>query len=307
MIKTKNVTMKTKLFFFFLLAITLKGFSQEKVIEIQPQKEFTNSVTLIPVCGKGDEITLPFTVFWDKKAETLKIDFKNNKNADKMLFFFPKRMFIKEILKLRKDVYFAKEIQKCQFKKTVNAGIDLKELVNVEMLTLDIIQTLDFEDKNTAISSFFNKTFQNNGDIVIPFHLYVASKENAKDATKENTKKTPKETTKKVKNKIEYEAIFTLIIKKRTETNTQQKNTAPTPKDGNKVNETVNCKTLYKANEQLAELLLDIKNSNPSNLTSLKQKYEKIKKSVANPEYKKCKEEHRAFESLCSKIDNRLK
>jgi hypothetical protein len=137
----------------------------------------------------------------------------------------------------------------------------------------------------------FKKPFQNTGDIVIPFHLYMASKETLK---------------KEKKLKIEYEAVFTLIIKKKVETSAPAPNNEPNKPKGI-ISEPVNCKILYKANEQLAELLLDIKNSNPAKLTSLKQKYETIKRSVINPEFKKCKEEYKAYESLCSKIDNRLK
>jgi hypothetical protein len=275
--------MKIKLLFYFILVLPLVGFSQEKLIEIQAQKEFLSSVTLTPACGKGTETELPFTVFWDKKTETLKIDFKGNKDAAQMLLFFPKRMFIKEIMKLSKEVWFSKEVKKCQIKKTVSAGVDIKQLVNVEEPSLDAIQILDFADKNATINLLFKKPFQNTGDIIIPFHLYMASKEISK---KERNRK------------IGYEAIFTLIIKKCAETTTPSQNTTT---------ENVNCKTLYKANEQLAELLLDIKNSNPANLATLKQKYATIKKSVANSEYKKCKEEYKAFESLCGKIDNRLK
>jgi hypothetical protein len=276
--------MKIKLLLLLsLFLITAKGFSQETVIEIQPQKEFISSVTLAPVCGKGENVELLCIVFWDKKTETLKVDFKNNTNVNKTLFFFPKRMFIKkEIMKLRKNIYFAKEIKKCQFKKTVNAGMDAQKLANVEALSLDAIQTLDLEEKNSSMSFFFNKPFQSTGDIVIPLHLYVASKESSKKARNI---------------KIEYESQLTLFIKKHIET-------LPSPAPQK---ETVNCKPLYKANEQLTELLLDIKNSNPSNIKSLKQKYETIKKSVANPEYKKCKDEYKVFENLCSKIDNRLK
>ena len=288
--------MKIKLFFFFLLAVTVQGFSQEKTIEIQPQKEFLNSVILAPACGKGNEMELPFTVFWDKKAETVKIDFKSNTAADKVLFLFPKRMFIKkEVMKLRKEVAFAKEVKKCQIKGTVNTGIDTKKLVNVEEPTLDSIQTLDCGNSNASMSFLFKKAFQNNGDIVIPFHFYVASKETSKKARNR---------------KIEYETELTLIIKKHTETAPSKKvvPTDPKPKTPSKpLPETVNCKALYKANEQLTELLLDIKNSTSSNLTPFKQKYETIKKSVANPEYKKCKEEYKTFESLCVKIENRLK
>ena len=290
--------MKIKLFFFFLLAITLKGFSQEKTIEIQSQTTHSNTVTLTPACGKGTETELPFTVLWDKKTETIKIDFKSNKTSDKSLFFFPKRMFIKkEVMKLRKEVWFAKEVKKCQTKKTVNSGVDTKNIFNIEYLSPDTIKTLDLSDSKATMSLLFHKAFQNNGEITIPFHFYIVSNE----------------TLKKGKNmKIEYEAIFTLTIKKRGETGAtttpakpailDKPSTPPTlPK------EPVDCKTLYKANEQLGELLLDLKNSAPSTLASLKQKYATIKKSVENPEYKKCKEEYKAFESLCGKIDNRLK
>jgi len=284
--------MKIKLFLsLFFIALAGKGFSQEKTIEIQPQKEVSSSVSITPVCGNGNEMELPFTVFWDKKAETLKVEFKSNKTADKMLLFFTKKMPVKQVMKLREDVWFAKEVKKCQTKKNVNLGVDIDNLVNIEepLLPLRVgILTLDFSDKNASMSFLFNKPFQNQGDIVIPFHLYVTSKDTLKG------KRTLK---------VEYEALFTLVIKKRTETAAP----AEVPASVAPQKEKVNCKTLYKANEQLAELLLDIKNSTPANLASLKQKYASIKKSVANPEYKNCKEEYKSFESLCSKIDNRLK
>jgi len=273
--------MKIKLLLLpFLLVLPLSGFAQEKIIEIQAQKEFSNSVILTPACGKGNDMELPFTVFWDKKMETLKIELKSNKETGKMLFVFPKKMKIqKSVMKLRKEVWFAKELKKCQFKKAVNAGISVKELVNVDAPEPDTIKTLDLADRNATMKFLFKKPFQDDTPIVIPLHLYAGSKETYK---KERSLK------------IEYEAIFTLLIKKRAET------VAP-------AKETVNCKALFKANEQLAELLLDVKNSNQANLASLKQKYATIKKSVADPEYKKCKEEYKSFESLCSKIDNRLK
>jgi hypothetical protein len=289
--------MKNQFFFLLLLALTFKGFSQEKTIEIQAQKEFLNAVILTPACGKGNDVELPFAVFWDKKNETLKIDFKSNKVSDKILFFFPQRLSIpKGVMKVREDVWFAKEVKKCQRKKTVNPCVDYAKLVNIEEPELYSLRigTLDFSDKNAAKSFLFEKAFKENGDVVIPFHFYIASKETFKER----------------KLKIEYEAIFTLIIKKRAETVAPQKEITPaTPKETPPAapKETVNCKTLYKANEQLAELLLDIKNSTPTNLTQLKQKYATIKKSVAGAEFQKCKEEYKAYESLCSKIDNRLK
>jgi hypothetical protein len=273
--------MKIKLTFLILLALTLKGFAQEKIIEIQPQKESFNSVTLLPICGKGAETEVPFTVFWDKKTETVEVSFKSSKMGDKVLFCFPTKLSIKKNMKLRRDIWFAKEVKKCQRKKIVNAYVDFQNLVNIEAPTLDSITSLDFADKKASLIFLFKKPFQNAADIVIPFHLYLSSKETFK---------------KEKLYKIEYEALFTLVIKKKTETPAAQP-----PK------ETVNCKTLYKANEQLAELLLDMKNSSQANLASLKKKYESIKKSVENSEYKKCKEEYKAFESLCSKIDNRLK
>ena len=284
--------MKIKLLLFFVLAMTVQGFSQEKVVEIQSQKEFFNSVTLTPQCGTGNEVVLPFSVFWEQKTGTVKVDFKSNKGTGKTLYCFPQKMTIKkEVMKLRKDVWFAKEVKKCQVKKTVNACIDAAQLVNAETLPSDSIQTLEFDNSNATMSFLFRRTGQDNADITIPFHFYIASKETKSKRTQ----------------KIEYETTFTLIIK-RSGTSAPPKNTTPTtPKEENKpAVETVNCKTLHKANEQLTELLLDIKNSN-SNLTPLKQKYETIKKSVANPEYKKCKEEYKVYESLCGKIDNRLK
>ncbi|MDR2971059.1 MAG: hypothetical protein LBU83_03935 [Bacteroidales bacterium] len=264
-----------------LFAFTFKGFAQEKTIEIQPQKESFNSVTLIPICGKGAETEVPFTVFWDKKTETVEVCFKSSKVGDKVLFCFPKKLSIKKNMKLRKDIWFAKEVKKCQRKKTVNPCVDLQNLVNIEAPMLDSITALDLADKKASIVFLFKKPFQDAEDIVIPFHLYLSSKDTLK---KERTRK------------IEYEALFTLVIKKKTESS------APQPPK-----EAVNCKTLYKANEQLAELLLDIKNSSQANLPTLKKKYEAIKKSVANPEYKNCKEEYKAFVNLCNKIDNRLK
>ena len=272
--------MKQKLFFLFLLAITMKGFSQEKIIEIQPQREFSSSVTITPACGTGNETELPFTVFWDKKMETLKVEFKSNKEAGKMLLVFPKKMKMKkEVMKLKKEVWFAKEMKKCPPKKAVNASVDIKELVNIDAPVPDSIITLDLAERNATMKFIFKKPFQDEAPIVIPFHLYIGSKETFK---------------KDRSLKIEYEASFTLLIKKR-------ETVAAPPK------ETVNCKVVFKANEQLAELLLDIKNSNQANLPSLKKKYETIKRSVADPEYKNCKEEYKAFISLCSKIDNRLK
>jgi hypothetical protein len=68
----------------------------------------------------------------------------------------------------------------------------------------------------------------------------------------------------------------------------------------------VNCQTMRQANERLAELLLDIKNSKSNELTTFKQVFEKVKHNVSEPGFKSCKE-YKAYEDLCKRIETRLK
>lgn len=65
------------------------------------------------------------------------------------------------------------------------------------------------------------------------------------------------------------------------------------------------CSVVGQANEKLTELLLDIKNSKKSK-ASLQQEFERIKKTVDEPAFQKCKE-YKVFNDLCNRIEARLK
>jgi len=65
------------------------------------------------------------------------------------------------------------------------------------------------------------------------------------------------------------------------------------------------CSVVGQANEKLTELLLDAKNSKKSK-ASLQQEFERIKKTVEEPAFQKCKE-YKVFNDLCKRIEARLK
>jgi len=374
------MNIKMFLFFLFVVNISVRGFSQEDItIQLVPKKEYEKLLTFRPSPGEGKEVRLPLAVSWDFDTKLIKVEFRSNRNNPEIFIYsFPKLMFHKNVMKIKKDVWFDKGMKKYSKDKTVEKSIDNETLVNVKLEEENnTIKTLEFRDPESKMTFYFREIASKKGSICkIPIKLYVASKE-----TKSKRDK-----------KIEYPIKFTLCItlqdfcdnpdfnsivesllseieNMRTQQETitselgllpnlscakiKELKDMPSGKEkefnpnknpqynnceylktvikiynetlGNRNNairnynnklseikrkcsgaENINCKILYQTNEKLAELLLDIKNSNQTNLSSFKQEYEKIKKNVADPDYKKCKE-YKAFEDLCNRIDARLK
>ena len=399
--------MKIKILLLLLTLIAIKVFSQEEVIYLYPQKEYESIITLSPAVGKGSEVNLNLTVFWDNNNELIKVELKGARGEEKFIYFFPEKMFIKkQVMKLRQDIWFTKDMLKCD-KGTVDAGINPKKLVNLELdEPIKSIRMLECSDKSSVFSFDFREAIMDYEDLTIPLNLYIATKETLKGERRR---------------KVEYLSKFSIIVllqsscddpdlvkviqtlsaeieNMQTQTTTIQReidnlvdlpcatilelpekllgkekeitqirdmrfaacdNLKKTINTYNEVLETrnktifnynlalddyiefclepepepevvevvpepepipvktpvqpqtpveeVNCRNLYKANEQLAELLLDVKNSKQPNLSSFKQEFDKIKKSVSSPGYKNCKSDYKVYESLCSKIENRFK
>lgn len=104
--------METKLLFFFLLLIvSFSGYSQESKIALAPDKEIDATVALSPYKGNGNSISLPAVLNWNKKTNTLEIQFKGINAANRFIYFFPKESNFEEIKKQDKQIWFSKEIK----------------------------------------------------------------------------------------------------------------------------------------------------------------------------------------------------
>jgi hypothetical protein len=161
------------------------------------------------------------------------------------------------------------------------------------------LKVLVFRDAESKLTFYFRESDSKTDNVcIIPITFYVASSE----------------TKAKKDRKIEYQAKFTLtiIIQDPSGVSTNTSTGTTNPSSGSSTGTSTvtgtakDCQTIERINKDLARLYYEIKESKQSNLSVLKQKYEDIKKKVADPNYKKCKD-YEAFIEWCGVIDAQLK
>jgi len=193
--------MKIKLLLFFLIAITIKGFSQLNIdiyISLVPMKESQTTIPLRPISGTGKEINIPATLQWYNKDGILKLELKGGSAEEMFIYSFPNNQNYKKLMKERKEIWFDKKmIKKFMKTKMVEGCVNNNTLENVILDENDnILKALEFSDPQSKLTYFFRK---NEDNCKIPMTLYVASRENIKPKSLRDRK-------------IEYPAKFTLNI-----------------------------------------------------------------------------------------------
>jgi len=114
--------MKLKfLLLIFLCTVFSIGFSQETLIELVPNADIDATLQLFGKEGKPTGLTLPAVLNWDKEESMLQLEIKNIK-FERPVYLFSGMMFFKDVSKVKKDLYFAKDIVKnAKPKKTVKS------------------------------------------------------------------------------------------------------------------------------------------------------------------------------------------
>jgi len=97
---------KTLLFFFLLLAVGFRGFSQEKYeIPLVQNEEYSTVI-------KIDEVNIPILFTWDKEDNSILIQFKGINVPGQFLYLFPKTEVLDKAKKRDKQIWFGNEIRK---------------------------------------------------------------------------------------------------------------------------------------------------------------------------------------------------
>jgi len=126
--------MKLKfLLLIFLCTFVTKGFSQETPVEVVPNADIDVTLKLLGKEGKPTGLTLPAVLNWDKEESLLQLEIKNIR-FERPIYLFSGVMFIKDVSKIKKDLYFSKDIVKnAKPKKTVKSmGNDWLDNLQIE-------------------------------------------------------------------------------------------------------------------------------------------------------------------------------
>jgi len=126
--------MKLKfLLLIFLCTFVTKGFSQETPVEVVPNADIDVTLKLLGKEGKPTGLTLPAVLNWDKEESMLQLEIKNIR-FERPIYLFSGMMFIKDVSKIKKDLYFSKDIVKnAKPKKTVKSmGNDWLDNLQIE-------------------------------------------------------------------------------------------------------------------------------------------------------------------------------
>ena len=205
-VKINNIRMKIKAIIVLLFVAGNSGFSQENVnIVLNSQQEHKTTVTLRPLLGVGDKITIPVVLSWEKESKIIKVEFKGDeRNKGKYIYSFSKPMHYKMVTKSKNNVWFDKEMkQKYLVDRNVEKNVKDNELVNVRLENEspnNEINVLAFNDPAANLTFSFREAIPKNGNVyIIPMTFYVASFESKKFKLERCRK-------------IEYMAKFTLNI-----------------------------------------------------------------------------------------------
>ena len=168
--------MKKKIILYlFLLPICISGFSQEYQIDLYSNAEYSKNIQLRPARGRGDEVTIPIVLSWDKKKGTIHVELKSN-NSDNYIYFFPKTDFFRDTKKNEPTIWFSREMKRNSPEELIyKYWKNLENVVVNDELTK--VKYYSLKDPGANMVFDFDVYDPNRKSCLMELRLYVVSPE----------------------------------------------------------------------------------------------------------------------------------